>query len=94
MKVEESLNVTFDETLLPSKTSPLEDDDLVEEEAIEWDIMWTQKSTSGICTVYGMLLNNCFLDEANALAISTTESEYVIGAERHATSTYDETSFS
>ncbi|GJU46262.1 retrovirus-related pol polyprotein from transposon TNT 1-94 [Tanacetum coccineum] len=35
MKVEESLNVTFDETPPPSKTSPLDDDDLVEEEAIE-----------------------------------------------------------
>ncbi|GKA65505.1 retrovirus-related pol polyprotein from transposon TNT 1-94 [Tanacetum coccineum] len=35
MKVEESLNVTFDETPPPSKTSHLEDDDLVEEEAIE-----------------------------------------------------------
>ncbi|GJU01580.1 retrovirus-related pol polyprotein from transposon TNT 1-94 [Tanacetum coccineum] len=35
MKVEESLKVTFDETPPPSKTSPLEDDDLVEEEAIE-----------------------------------------------------------
>nr|GEV76379.1 transposase, Ptta/En/Spm, transposase, Tnp1/En/Spm-like protein [Tanacetum cinerariifolium] len=35
MKVEESLNVTFDETLPPPKTSPLEDDDLVEEEATE-----------------------------------------------------------
>ncbi|GKD77659.1 hypothetical protein Tco_1340280 [Tanacetum coccineum] len=35
MKVEESLNVTFDEILPPSKTSPLEDDDLVEEEAIK-----------------------------------------------------------
>ncbi|GKD08420.1 retrovirus-related pol polyprotein from transposon TNT 1-94, partial [Tanacetum coccineum] len=35
MKVEESLNVTFDETHPPPKTSPLEDDDLVEEEAIE-----------------------------------------------------------
>ncbi|GJR97572.1 retrovirus-related pol polyprotein from transposon TNT 1-94 [Tanacetum coccineum] len=34
MKVEESLNVTFDETPPPPKTSPLEDDDLVEE-AIE-----------------------------------------------------------
>ncbi|GJY84413.1 hypothetical protein Tco_0497789, partial [Tanacetum coccineum] len=34
MKVEESLNVTFDETSSPPKTSPLEDD-LVEEEAIE-----------------------------------------------------------
>ncbi|GKA81445.1 retrovirus-related pol polyprotein from transposon TNT 1-94 [Tanacetum coccineum] len=35
MKVEESLNMTFDETPPPPKTSPLEDDDLVEEEAIE-----------------------------------------------------------
>ncbi|GJY85056.1 hypothetical protein Tco_0499082 [Tanacetum coccineum] len=35
MKVEESLNVTFDETPPPSNISPLEDDDLVEEEAIE-----------------------------------------------------------
>ncbi|GJY68790.1 retrovirus-related pol polyprotein from transposon TNT 1-94 [Tanacetum coccineum] len=35
MKVEESLNVTFDETPHPPKTSPLEDDDLVKEEAIE-----------------------------------------------------------
>nr|GEU61526.1 putative reverse transcriptase domain-containing protein [Tanacetum cinerariifolium] len=31
----ESLNVTFDETPSPPKTSPLEDDDFVEEEAIE-----------------------------------------------------------
>ncbi|GKB87465.1 retrovirus-related pol polyprotein from transposon TNT 1-94 [Tanacetum coccineum] len=35
MKVEESLNMAFDETPPPPKTSPLEDDDLVEEEAIE-----------------------------------------------------------
>ncbi|GJS30630.1 putative reverse transcriptase domain-containing protein [Tanacetum coccineum] len=35
MKVEESLNVTFNETPPLSKTSPLEDDKLVEEEAIE-----------------------------------------------------------
>ncbi|GKA55945.1 retrovirus-related pol polyprotein from transposon TNT 1-94 [Tanacetum coccineum] len=35
MTVKESLNVTFDETPPSSKTSPLEDDDLVEEEAIE-----------------------------------------------------------
>ncbi|GKE43905.1 hypothetical protein Tco_1471189, partial [Tanacetum coccineum] len=35
MKVEKSLNVTFNETPPPSKISPLEDDDLVEEEAIE-----------------------------------------------------------
>nr|GEW02390.1 uncharacterized mitochondrial protein AtMg00810-like [Tanacetum cinerariifolium] len=35
IKVEESLNVTFDETPSPPKTSPLEDDDLVKEEAIK-----------------------------------------------------------
>ncbi|GJT55507.1 retrovirus-related pol polyprotein from transposon TNT 1-94 [Tanacetum coccineum] len=35
MKVDESLNVTFDETPPSPKTSPLEDDDLVKEEAIE-----------------------------------------------------------
>nr|GEU32554.1 putative reverse transcriptase domain-containing protein [Tanacetum cinerariifolium] len=35
MKVEESLNVTFDETPPPPKTIPLEEDDLVEEQAIE-----------------------------------------------------------
>ncbi|GJU98605.1 hypothetical protein Tco_1327876 [Tanacetum coccineum] len=33
-KIKESLNVTFDETPPPSKTSPLVDDDLDEEEAI------------------------------------------------------------
>nr|GEV05166.1 copia protein [Tanacetum cinerariifolium] len=36
MKVKASLNMTFDETPPPPKTSPLEDDDLVEEEAIEY----------------------------------------------------------
>ncbi|GKE93965.1 hypothetical protein Tco_1578820 [Tanacetum coccineum] len=35
MKIKESLNVTFDETPPPSKTSPLVDDDLGEEEAIK-----------------------------------------------------------
>ncbi|GJU59855.1 retrovirus-related pol polyprotein from transposon TNT 1-94 [Tanacetum coccineum] len=35
MKIKESLNVTFDETPPLPKTSPLEDDELVEEEAIE-----------------------------------------------------------
>ncbi|GKA72334.1 putative reverse transcriptase domain-containing protein [Tanacetum coccineum] len=35
MKIEESLNVTFDETPPPSKTSSLLDDDLDEEEAIK-----------------------------------------------------------
>ena len=33
--VEESLNVMFDESPPPSKTSPLVDDDLVESQAIE-----------------------------------------------------------
>ncbi|GKA71483.1 retrovirus-related pol polyprotein from transposon TNT 1-94 [Tanacetum coccineum] len=40
IKIEESLNVTFNETPPPSKTSPLADDDLDEVEAIkseEWD---------------------------------------------------------
>ncbi|GJT86052.1 hypothetical protein Tco_1067769 [Tanacetum coccineum] len=35
MKIKESLNVTFDETHPPSKTSPLVDADLDEEEAIK-----------------------------------------------------------
>nr|GEV50470.1 copia protein [Tanacetum cinerariifolium] len=35
MKVEELLNVTFNETPPPPKTSPLEDDELVEKGAIE-----------------------------------------------------------
>ncbi|GKD11788.1 hypothetical protein Tco_1196195 [Tanacetum coccineum] len=35
MKIKESLNVTFDETPSPSKTSPLVDDNLDEEEAIK-----------------------------------------------------------
>nr|GEW06632.1 retrovirus-related Pol polyprotein from transposon TNT 1-94 [Tanacetum cinerariifolium] len=37
MKVKESLNVTFNESPPPPKTSPLEDDDLVKEEAIKLD---------------------------------------------------------
>ncbi|GKE45335.1 hypothetical protein Tco_1472619 [Tanacetum coccineum] len=35
MKIEESLNLKFDETPPPSKTSPLVDDDLDEEESIK-----------------------------------------------------------
>ncbi|GKC44429.1 retrovirus-related pol polyprotein from transposon TNT 1-94 [Tanacetum coccineum] len=38
MKIEESLNVTFDESLPPTKLSPLVDDDVGEEEAIENNI--------------------------------------------------------
>ncbi|GKA88885.1 retrovirus-related pol polyprotein from transposon TNT 1-94 [Tanacetum coccineum] len=42
-KIKESLNVTFDETPLPSKTSPLVDDDLDEEEAIKGACVFTDK---------------------------------------------------
>ncbi|GKA75552.1 hypothetical protein Tco_0781930 [Tanacetum coccineum] len=35
MKIKESLNVTFDVTPPPSKTSPLVDDDLDEDEAVK-----------------------------------------------------------
>ncbi|GJU47994.1 hypothetical protein Tco_0164667 [Tanacetum coccineum] len=35
MKIKESLNVTFDETPPPSKSLPLLDDDLDEDEAIK-----------------------------------------------------------
>ncbi|GKA87454.1 retrovirus-related pol polyprotein from transposon TNT 1-94 [Tanacetum coccineum] len=125
-KVEESLNVTFDETPPPSKTSPLVDDDLDEDEAIkvtekknlENDIVdetleideivnikksmnhplenvignlnqrtlrsspkprdyVDRKSTSGICTFVGCCLTSWFSKKQTALAISTTEAEYV-----------------
>lgn len=35
LRVEESLNITFDESPPPSKTSPLVDDDLVESQAMD-----------------------------------------------------------
>ncbi|GJY60963.1 copia protein [Tanacetum coccineum] len=38
MKIKESLNVKFDETPPPSKTSPLVDDDLDEEESIKFEM--------------------------------------------------------
>ncbi|GKB32237.1 retrovirus-related pol polyprotein from transposon TNT 1-94 [Tanacetum coccineum] len=99
MKVEELLNVTFDETPPPPKTSPLEDDELVEEEAIEvsrqgssmrilkpltWKLIKVssgdyvdRKSTSGVCTFMGCCLISWFSKKQTALAISTTEAEYV-----------------
>ncbi|GJW11421.1 retrovirus-related pol polyprotein from transposon TNT 1-94 [Tanacetum coccineum] len=149
-KIEESLNVTFDETPPPSKTSPLVDDDLDEEEAIRetekknlenvvedetlkideiclplcrfqeapktshlkavkhifryikgtthlglWYPKGTsietvvyadsdhagdyvdRKSTNGICTFMGCCLTSWFSKKQTALAISTTEAEYV-----------------
>ncbi|GJT41614.1 copia protein [Tanacetum coccineum] len=140
-KVEESLNVTFDETPPPPKTSPLEDDDLVEEkemlkkfgledskpmktpmstetkltkdeegESVDdtkykgmigtvhlglWYLKGSvietivyansdhvgdyvdRKSTSDICTFMGCCLTSWFSRKQTALAISTTEAEYV-----------------
>nr|GEX57582.1 retrotransposon Gag domain, retroviral aspartyl protease [Tanacetum cinerariifolium] len=86
-----SLNVTFDETLPPPKTSPLEDDELVEEKAIEGSdieaIVYAdsdhagdyvdRKSTSGVCTFIGCCLTSWFSKKQTALAISTIEAEYV-----------------
>nr|GEZ46112.1 copia protein [Tanacetum cinerariifolium] len=90
-KVKESLNVTFNKTPPPPKTSPLEDDELVDEEAIEGSgieiIVYAdsdhagdyvdRKSTSGVCTFMGCCLTSWFLKKQTALAISTTEAEYV-----------------
>nr|GEU78099.1 retrovirus-related Pol polyprotein from transposon TNT 1-94 [Tanacetum cinerariifolium] len=91
MKVKKSLNVTFDETPTPYKTSPLEDDDFVKEEAIEGSGKETivyadsdhvgyyldRKRTSGICTFIGCCLTSWFSKKQTALAISTTKAEYV-----------------
>nr|GEU46140.1 copia protein [Tanacetum cinerariifolium] len=90
MKVEESLNVTFDETPPLPKTPSLEDDELFEEEVIEGSDIETivyansdhagdyvdRKSTSGVCTFMGCCLTSWFSKKQTALAISTTESEY------------------
>ncbi|GJZ82433.1 hypothetical protein Tco_0647606 [Tanacetum coccineum] len=91
MKVEESLNVTFDETPPPPKTSSLEDDELVEEEAIE-EIRRSCSSTSSVMNGFmGCCLTSWFSKKQTALAIFTTEAEY----ERRkgmSTSPMDETS--
>ncbi|GJR59956.1 retrovirus-related pol polyprotein from transposon TNT 1-94 [Tanacetum coccineum] len=109
-KVEESLNVTFDETPPPSKTSPLVDDDLDEEEAIkdrlvaqgynqqeDIDYDETYAPVARLESIRILLAYNCALDfkifkmdvksaflngfineeKLTALAISTTEAEYV-----------------
>ncbi|GKC68085.1 copia protein, partial [Tanacetum coccineum] len=116
MKVEESLNVTFDESRPPTKLSPLVDDDVGEEnpktthlEAVKrifryirgtshlglWYPKGTEietivyadsnhagyyvdrKSTSGVYTFMGCCLTSWFAKKQTALAISTTEAEYV-----------------
>ncbi|GJR89873.1 hypothetical protein Tco_0213884 [Tanacetum coccineum] len=90
-KVIVSLNVTFDENYSPAKNiTHLEDDELVEEEAIEGSGIKTivyadsdhagdyvdRKSTSGVCTFMGCCLTSWFSKKQTALAISTTEAEY------------------
>ncbi|GJW39784.1 hypothetical protein Tco_0065629 [Tanacetum coccineum] len=96
MKVEESLNVTFDETPSPPKTSPLKDDDLVEEEAIEVNktkslgtdledkslenneiINIKEYKSHPLDNVIGCCLTSWFSKKQTALAIFTTEAEYV-----------------
>nr|GEZ76325.1 retrotransposon protein [Tanacetum cinerariifolium] len=90
-KVEESLNATFDETPPPPKTSPMEDDELVREEAIEGSGIETivyedsdhagdyidRKSTSGVCMFMRCCLTSWFSKKQIALAIHTTEAKYV-----------------
>ncbi|GJT13746.1 hypothetical protein Tco_0860788 [Tanacetum coccineum] len=83
-KVKESLNVTFDETPPPSKTSPLVDDDLDEEEAIkvtekknlESDIVDETLEIDEIVNIKESR-NHPLENKQTALAISTTEAEYV-----------------
>ncbi|GJU93502.1 retrovirus-related pol polyprotein from transposon TNT 1-94 [Tanacetum coccineum] len=81
-KVEESLNVTFDETPPPSKTSPLVDDDLDEEEAIKV----TEKKN-----LENDIVDETLYDGTNALAISITK-EYVSAEKACSQCTMDETS--
>ncbi|GJZ37435.1 retrovirus-related pol polyprotein from transposon TNT 1-94 [Tanacetum coccineum] len=83
-KVKESLNVTFDETHPPFKTSPLADDDLDEEEAIkvtkkknlENDIKDETLEIDKIVNIKESR-NHPLENKQTALAISTTEAEYV-----------------
>ncbi|GKC14784.1 hypothetical protein Tco_1011566 [Tanacetum coccineum] len=77
MKVEESLNVTFDETPPPPKTSPLEDDDLVEKEAIKVNKTRPLGNDVEDKSLERCCLTSWFLKKQTALAIATTEAEYV-----------------
>nr|GEU64692.1 copia protein [Tanacetum cinerariifolium] len=121
MRVEESLNLKFDESP-PPETPPLEDDDVLENKNIERQekdlkikenkplnkespnikeskdhpletiigvetIVYAdsdhagdyinRKSTSDVCTFMRCCLTSCFSKKQTALAISTTEAEYV-----------------
>ncbi|GJZ21014.1 hypothetical protein Tco_0558053 [Tanacetum coccineum] len=88
MKVEESLNVTFDETPPLPKTPPLEDDELVEEEAIEstdsafarsWDVGLT------ILAPTPQTLNLFILQRSKTLPLPspTKEAELCLALERY-----------
>ncbi|GKE21974.1 hypothetical protein Tco_1433486, partial [Tanacetum coccineum] len=123
MRIEESLNVRFEESP-PPKSSPLVDDDIIESQVIEKQIediddkeneplnkeivnikeskdhpietvigtgvetivyadsnhardYVDRKSTSGVCPFMGCCLTSWFSKKQTALAISTTEVEYV-----------------
>nr|GEZ41158.1 ribonuclease H-like domain-containing protein [Tanacetum cinerariifolium] len=76
MKIEESLNVTIDETSPPSKTSPLVDDDLDEDQAIEAGCPTSRRPTSGYCVFLG---NNLLFWSSKCrpmLSRSSAEAEY------------------
>ncbi|GKB80583.1 hypothetical protein Tco_0947478 [Tanacetum coccineum] len=73
MKVEESLNVTFDESHPPSKTSPLKDDELVEEEAIE--VQFRRTSLTGFPAQSIRSSNAIALDSSYLLVLITGTSQ-------------------
>ncbi|GJY10167.1 hypothetical protein Tco_0378352 [Tanacetum coccineum] len=74
MKVEESLNVTFDETPPPPKNHH-GDDELVKEEASEFTLI---ASAIVVLLIHGMLYNILGSKKQTLLAYLTTESEYVV----------------
>ncbi|GJS99525.1 hypothetical protein Tco_0820695 [Tanacetum coccineum] len=84
MKVEESLNVTFDESPPPTNLSPLVDDDVGEEEAIRKNtkIVNTNNEEDESIEVDKIInikesKNHPLDQKQTVLAISTTEAEYV-----------------
>ncbi|GJS79610.1 hypothetical protein Tco_0729491 [Tanacetum coccineum] len=84
MKIKEPLNMTFDETPPPSKTSPLVDDDLDEEEAIKVTekknlVNDIEDETLEVDKIFNIKesKNHLLDNKRTALAISTTEAEYV-----------------
>ncbi|GJW57813.1 copia protein [Tanacetum coccineum] len=78
-KVEESLNVTFDETPAPSKTSPLVDDDLDEEEAIKVTEKKNLKNDIGDETleIDKINVNEALADESWIVAMQEELNEFI-----------------